>query len=124
MTFKILPVLGVLLIASMAQAETIRDRSLHLTPYVVVAAGQAADVTMTMRKINEGCVEGNRGAFGSSQPTTARLIGIKAAAVLPSLIAMAVLQKSGHQKAANTIGGLMGGIGFGAAAYNLSVTCR
>jgi hypothetical protein len=66
----------------------------------------------------------NRGAYGSSQPTTARLIGIKVAGMLPAVIITALLQKSGHQKAANVVGGMVGAIGFGAAGYNLSVQCR
>ncbi len=107
-----------------AQENTsIRDTSLHIAPFVLIAAGQSADVLMTMRNFQAGCTEANTGAFGSSRPTTARLIGIKAAGVLPAVVITAFLQKSGHQKAANIIGGLVGGIGFAAAGYNLTVRC-
>ncbi len=107
-----------------AQEKTpIRDSSLHIAPYVFIAAGQSADVLMTMKNFKAGCTEANTGAFGSSKPTTARLVGIKLAGVLPSVILTALLQKTGHQKAANVIGGLAGGIGFAAAGYNLTVRC-
>lgn len=106
-----------------AQDKSIRDTSLHIAPFVVIATGQSADVLMTMRGFQAGCTEANTGAFGSSKPTTARLVGIKAAGVLPSVIVTALLQKTGHQKAANVIGGLVGGIGFAAAGYNLSMKC-
>ncbi len=107
-----------------AQEKTsIRDTSLHIAPFVVIAAGQSADVLMTMRNFQAGCTEANTGAFGSSKPTTARLVGIKVAGVLPSIILTALLQKTGHQKAANVIGGFAGGIGFAAAGYNLTVKC-
>ncbi len=107
-----------------AQENTpIRDQSLHVAPFVVIATGQSADVLMTMKNFQAGCTEANTGAFGSARPTTARLIGIKVAGVLPAVIVTAFLQKSGHQKAANIIGGLVGGIGFAAAGYNLTVKC-
>jgi len=122
--FRLYTVIGFLLIGSLAQADTIRDQSLHVAPYVFLATGQTADVLMTMKNFRAGCTEMNRGAFGSSQPTTARLIGIKVAGLLPAVIITALLQKSGHQRAANVVGGMVGAIGFGAAGYNLSVQCR
>lgn len=107
-----------------AQEKTpIRDSSLHIAPYVFMATGQASDVLMTMHNFKQGCTEANRGAFGSVQPTTARLVGIKALGVLPAVLTTALLQKSGHQKAANIVGLIAGGIGFGAAGYNLTVNC-
>ena len=123
MTKQFLTVLGFLLIASLAQAETIRDRSLHIEPFVFMAAGQTADVWITTKNLSQGCTEMNVGAFGSARPSVGRLVAVKALGVLPAVITTVLLQKSGHQKAAKWTGSIAGSIGFGAAAYNLTVHC-
>lgn len=122
--FQSLTFLSVCLMASVVQAETLRDRSLHVTPYAVLAAGQTADVWSTTRNFSRGCTEANRGVFGSAQPSVGRLVAVKALGMLPSVVVTALLQKAGHQKAANVVGAIGGAVGFGAAGFNLSVDCR
>jgi len=111
------------LASPLSAQEKTPDTKLHWSPYVFMLAGQAADVVITRHNFSQGCTEANRSAFGSAQPTTARLIAVKAAAVVPTVFFIAMMQKFGHQKAANAIGLLTGGIGFGAAGYNLTVQC-
>lgn len=111
------------LASPLSAQEKAPDTKLHWSPYVFMLAGQVADISITKRNFSQGCTEANRGAFGSSQPTTARLVAVKAAAVVPTVFFIAMMQKFGHQKAANVIGLLTGGIGFGAAGYNLTVNC-
>ena len=123
MTKTLYMILGFLLIAATAQAETIRDRSLHVEPFAFMAAGQAADIWISNKNFGRGCGEMNVGAFGSARPAVGRLIAVKALGVLPAVITTVLLQKSGHQRAATVVGGIAGSIGFGAAAYNLTVHC-
>lgn len=111
------------LTSPLSAQEKSPDTRLHWSPYVFMLAGQAADVAITRHNFSQGCSEANRGAFGSTKPTTARLVAVKAAAVVPTVFFIAMMQKFGHQKAANVIGLLTGGIGFGAAGYNLTVNC-
>ena len=122
-TRNLLTLLGFLLIASTVQAETIRDRSLHVEPFAFIAAGQAADIWITTKNFGQGCSEMNRSVFGAAQPSVGRLIGVKALGVLPAVVTTFLLQKSGHQRAATVVGGIAGSIGFSAAAYNLTVHC-
>ena len=122
-TRNLLTVLGFLMFASLAQAETIRDRSLHLEPYVFMAAGQASDVWITEKNFGRGCTEMNAGVFGASQPSVGRLVAVKALGVLPAVVTTFLLQRSGHQRAAKWTGAIVGSVGFSAAAYNLSVHC-
>jgi len=123
MKFRFYTVIGFLLIGSLAQADTLRDQSLHVAPYLFLVAGQTADVVVTTKNFGQGCTEMNTTAFGSARPSTARLIGVKAAVLAPSVFGMFVMQKLGHQKAARVLGIIGGSIGFGAGAYNLSVHC-
>ena len=120
---NLLTTLGFLLITAMAQADTLRDQSLHVAPYLFLAAGQTADVVVTTKNFGQGCTEMNRGVFGSAQPSVGRLVAVKALGVLPAVIVTALLQRSGHQKAANVTAAIGGMVGFGAAGYNLTVHC-
>ena len=124
---KIAMILLLLSLASplSAQEKTpIRDASFHAEPFIFMGAGQVADIWITNRNFGHGCTEMNVGAFGSAKPSLARLIGVKAAAMAAPVLIAAIMQKTGHQKAARVTAGLVGGIGFGAAAYNLTVNCE
>lgn len=114
----------VVLLASVASAQErpITDRSLHWQPYVLLLAGQVADVKVTDWNIQRGCGEANVGVFGT-RPSAWKLVKGKAPAVLVAAGLTAILQKTGHQKAANWTGGITGAVGFGAAGYNLTVRC-
>jgi len=105
-----------------AQERPVTDRSLHWQPYAFMFAGQTADIWITNRNIARGCSEANAGVFGA-MPSTWELVKGKAPAILVAAGLTAILQKTGHWKAAKWTGGSAGAIGFSAAAYNLTVQC-
>lgn len=121
------PTLGLLLlllaIPAAAQDRPITDRSLHPKPYALLVGGQLADVGSSAWAFSRGCHEGNRTAYHSAQPSASELLKTKALMVLPSLGVIYLAQKTGHQTIANWFGGVTGGLGFGAAAYNLTLHC-
>lgn len=114
-----------LLVATGAQAQEtpIRDRSLHPWPYVALVAGNVLDVYSTERQIARGCVEANP-LYGSRVPSLGRIVAVKAAVLVPLSVALAQLQRGGHQTAAARLGWVAGALGGGVGVRNLTINCR
>lgn len=112
-----------------AQENTpIRDASIlfygfvEWKPILFLAAGQAADGLTTMRNFSHGCGEANAIGYGQA-PSGARVLLTKGATVATSAAFMIMWQKMGHPTVAKWFGIFGGGLGFGAAGYNLTVNC-
>lgn len=92
-------------------------------PIIFLVTGQAADGGTTIYKIAHGCGETNTNVY-TANPTSGRIWLAKAATTSAVAFNMAILQKTGHPKLAKWFGVFGGSVGFGAAAYNLTVSCR
>lgn len=99
------------------------NQPLKLAPILFMAGGQLADGLTTTYKIQQGCGESNTRAFGQ-QPTNASLWLVKGVTVASLTATLVMLQKTGHPKVAKWLGVFGGSVGLGAAAYNLTVSCR
>lgn len=113
----------ILALLFLACAATAQAEPLHLAPYVVLGAGQAADVWTKRVAMSRGCVEANTYAYRSETPTTARLVGTKLLLVGPVALTAALLDRHGHHRAAAVIATSGGVVGGTIATWNLSIQC-
>jgi hypothetical protein len=95
--------------ATAAGAQTRLDvSSIGLTPYVLVVAGQGADLATTAHNYSRGLRESN--PFYGSQPTLGKIAAVKMGEGAAMILLMKAFEKSGHPTAAKVIG-YFGGIG-------------
>jgi hypothetical protein len=108
----------VLLFASTAQAqEQPKHLFADLAPYLVVVAGNTADVLSTNTALQRGGVELNP-LFGGREATIGRIAIQKAAVTVGCIVVMRYLSTHGHPNAAKWLGYLDGTATGLAAVHN------
>ena len=98
-------------------AQDAPHSKLLVASYATLVAGNAADVWSTEHVLATGGHESNTTLNGSS---LGRIVATKAITVGATAVLMTVLTKSGHPKIAAVFGFGSGGIGFAAAAHNVT----
>ncbi len=99
-------------------AASAQDTPFHAAPYVVLVAGQVADLWTTQAAIGRGAVETNPGLAGTSRATLA-LTKVGGTVVLVGL--MRLMETHGHPTAAHVFGYLSGGASVALAISNARV---
>jgi hypothetical protein len=105
------------------KAEAEPDRPSLVLPTAALAGATVFDVLSTQQAFARGCAEGNTLFYGS-QPSSARLLTIKATTAGAAVAVMIFAHKTGHHRLARVFAYAAGGAQAVAGTLNSANACR